>query len=771
MQSLKKWFPFSPNAGDSLIRREKWTRDIMQLMLIIECAAVPLLAILTIFKVLDFSNTLVIYILIAITLPFWLLSRSRHWRWSRYFPALLCFGLGIYASTSYLAPVSPLFFAFAVFLSGMLLNALLQRIIVIIAIFTYAHITLVFHATTLVNDLGAIITTLFLLISIATLQEYYFNQVNQLVIRQNDINQTLSEEINRRKEVENILVESEAQLRRLTEYTTDLVAEITPEGIFKYASPSYRTTLGFDPQNLIGTNALDLVHPDDLPYVLKIMEEASSDKKPHTVQLRCFHENGSIVFVETSGTPLFNQYDQLEAFIISSRDISYLQEAEARRIASEQVQENVISFIPLGIHMYKLLEDGNLIFTGYNPAADKILGIKHAALIGKRIEDAFPNLETTDIPDHYRETAQYGIPWANNEVVYTDNKIIGSYDVHAFRTTDMDIMVMFSDVTEKHHTSLALKASEEKFSKAFHTSPDSVNINRLKDGLYIDINEGFTKLTGFERSDVIGKTSLDLNIWADPADRDRLVMGLREKGYVDNLQAQFRYKDGSVRTGLMSARVIEINSEKCILSITRDISDRIESEKKIITAHENLENAYAETLLGWVHALELREHETADHSRRVVDLTMQMLNFYNFSDNQRMDIYRGALLHDIGKIGVPDQILLKPGPLTDEEWKIMRNHPIYSREMIQKIPYLAPSLDIPYCHHERWDGTGYPRGISGDEIPLPARIFAVVDVYDALLSDRPYRKAWSEAEAIKYLNEQRNKHFDSRVIDNFLKLI
>lgn len=771
MRSLKEWLHQFRNNDDRFIRREKWTRDILRLMLIIQSAAVPILLLLTLLKVLDLKNTLVIYILIGLTIPFWMISKTNHWKWARYFPSFFCFGLGIYASTGYLAPVSPLFFALAIFLSGMLLNILMQRIMVGIAIIAYAYSTLVFHATTIVNDLGAIITSLFLFIGIATLQEYYYNQVSQLVTRQENINQTLSEEINRRKELENTLIENENQLRRLAEYTTDLVAEISPEGIFRYASPSYLTTLGYDPINLIGTNALDLVFPDDLTYVLRIMSEAAEDKQPHTVQLRCLHANGSIIFFETSGSPLFNQNDQLEAFIISSRDISHLHVSEAKRIASEQVQENVISFIPLGVHMYKLLDDGNLIFTGYNPAADKILGINHAGLVGKRIEDAFPSLDSTDIPNHYRETARYGIPWVNNQVIYTDDKIIGSYDVHAFRTTAMDIMVLFSDVTEKHHTSLALKASEEKFSKAFHTSPDSVNINRLKDGLYIDINEGFTKLTGFERSDVIGRTSLELNIWADPADRERLVTGLREKGFVDNLQAQFRYKDGSIRTGLMSARIIEINNEKCILSITRDISDRIEAEKKIILAHQNLENAYGETLLGWVHALELREHETADHSRRVVELTMQMLNFYNFSDSQKMDIYRGALLHDIGKIGVPDQILLKPGPLTDEEWKIMRNHPVYSREMIEKIPYLIPSLDIPYCHHERWDGEGYPRGIAGDEIPLPARIFAVVDVYDALLSDRPYRKAWKEKDAKRYINDQRDKHFDARVVENFLKLV
>ncbi len=122
-------------------------------------------------------------------------------------------------------------------------------------------------------------------------------------------------------------------------------------------------------------------------------------------------------------------------------------------------------------------------------------------------------------------------------------------------------------------------------------------------------------------------------------------------------------------------------------------------------------------------------------------------------------------------MGVPDNILLKPGPLTDDEWAIMRNHPDYARELIEKIPYLVPCLDIPYCHHERWDGSGYPRHLSGDGIPLPARIFSVIDVYDALLSDRPYRPAWREEDVIQYLKDQKGYQFDAMIVDRFLAMI
>src|SRR5581483_9371106 len=133
-------------------------------------------------------------------------------------------------------------------------------------------------------------------------------------------------------------------------------------------------------------------------------------------------------------------------------------------------------------------------------------------------------------------------------------------------------------------------------------------------------------------------------------------------------------------------------------------------------------------------------------------------------------VRRGALLHDIGKMGVPDNILLKPGKLTDEEWEIMRRHPQYAFDLLTPISYLRRSLDIPFCHHEKWDGTGYPRGLKGEEIPLVARIFAVVDVWDAVTSDRPYRPAWTKDQALKHIQEQSGSHFDPRVVRTFLDM-
>lgn len=188
-------------------------------------------------------------------------------------------------------------------------------------------------------------------------------------------------------------------------------------------------------------------------------------------------------------------------------------------------------------------------------------------------------------------------------------------------------------------------------------------------------------------------------------------------------------------------------------------------------AFVSLEVAYNATIEGWAKALELRDRETEGHSERVTELTVRIAERMGVPKEGLRYIRWGALLHDIGKLGVPDSILLKPGPLTEEEWAIMRQHPLYAYEMLRDIPYLSRALDIPLYHHERFDGKGYPKGLKGKEIPLPARIFAVVDVYDALTSDRPYRKAWPREKALEYIESEAGKAFDPEVVQVFLEVV
>ncbi len=187
-------------------------------------------------------------------------------------------------------------------------------------------------------------------------------------------------------------------------------------------------------------------------------------------------------------------------------------------------------------------------------------------------------------------------------------------------------------------------------------------------------------------------------------------------------------------------------------------------------SNEELQIAYRATLEGWVRALDLRDKETEGHTKRVTALTEELARKMGVDDASLVHIERGALLHDIGKMAIPDGILLKPAALTPEERILIQKHPVYAYEMLNPIKFLHPALDIPYCHHEKWDGTGYPRGLSREDIPLAARIFAVVDVWDALVSDRPYRKGLKPADVKEKIREDAGKHFDPQVVDAFLGL-
>ena len=185
----------------------------------------------------------------------------------------------------------------------------------------------------------------------------------------------------------------------------------------------------------------------------------------------------------------------------------------------------------------------------------------------------------------------------------------------------------------------------------------------------------------------------------------------------------------------------------------------------------NLSRAYDATLESWAQVLEQIQFEIAGHTQRVLKLTMRLSTRLGLRGKGVTHIRRGALLHDIGKLGVPAEILHKPGPLTEKEWQVAKQHPVYAREWLSSIQVLRPALDIPYCHHERWDGTGYPRGLGEELIPLPARIFAVVDSWDMLTHDCVYHDAWPREKALEYIREQAGKRFDPRVVEAFLEQI
>jgi len=244
---------------------------------------------------------------------------------------------------------------------------------------------------------------------------------------------------------------------------------------------------------------------------------------------------------------------------------------------------------------------------------------------------------------------------------------------------------------------------------------------------------------------------------------------LANSGILDTWMMPLTDRTGTVFwiTGGVTLAMILVVTVVLVIRMNRFLLNSLKAERQ---SSAELERTYDKTLEGWAHALELRDIETAGHCHRVCEITKRLAGKAGLENGGLVDLHRGSLLHDIGKMGIPDSILLKPGKLTGEEFRQMQEHTTYAYDLLAHIPYLIKALDIPYCHHEKWDGTGYPRGLKGSGIPLSARVFSVVDVYDALISDRPYRMAWSEEQALAYIKERSGTEFDPSVVEAFTKL-
>jgi PAS domain S-box-containing protein len=326
---------------------------------------------------------------------------------------------------------------------------------------------------------------------------------------------------------------------------------------------------------------------------------------------------------------------------------------------------------------------------------------------------------------------------------------------------------------EKIRMQDALTERESQFRLLAENASDM--ISRLStDGIILYVSPACETLLGFSPEELTGTSALN---FVHPEDREvvsDLFFGNTSEGKINTVAFRATHKNGELIWLETSSRaIIDPKTSRTVevQTASRDITERKNAEKELQTAHDNLQAAYEKTIEGWVRALDLRDRETEGHTQRVTELTLKVAKTLGYSEEELSHIRRGALLHDMGKIAIPDEILQKPGPLTEEEWKVMRRHPEYANNMLAAISYLHPALDIPLYHHERWDGSGYPRGLKGEAIPKIARLFAIIDVWDALSSDRPYRKKLPRADVIAYLRENSDHLFDPNLVEVFLSVI
>ncbi|MFZ5881667.1 MAG: histidine kinase N-terminal 7TM domain-containing protein [Chloroflexota bacterium] len=441
--------------------------------------------------------------------------------------------------------------------------------------------------------------------------------------------------------------QSEAYFRALSENSAEGVALIDKDGKFTYITPTEEKILGYDPGQVIGFHAFEIVHPEDLPRAIAALR-------------RCMEQPDSLTLVD-----------------------------------------------------YRA---------------------RHADGSWRRLEVSLKNL--------LHEPSMRGV------------------------------VANFRDITERTQAAEALSRSEAYFRALVENAAEGVAILDAE-GNFAYIVHKEQSLTGYTYEETIGR-SVFRHIHPDdlPGLLQAFQDGVRTPNAIITREYRLQRKDGS--WGHYEVTGHNLLHDPHIAGIVinyRDITERKHAEQAVEQHAADLAQAYDNTLAGWARALELRDELTEGHTRRVTELTLDLARALNVSGEELSHIRRGALLHDIGKMGIPDSILRKPGSLTAEEQRIMQLHPQYAFEMLSLIPFLRPALDIPYCHHERWDGNGYPRGLKSEQIPLAARIFSVVDVWDALTSDRPYRKAWSRNKARKYLLSKAGTHFDPQIVEFFLQMI
>jgi PAS domain S-box-containing protein len=404
-------------------------------------------------------------------------------------------------------------------------------------------------------------------------------------------------------------------------------------------------------------------------------------------------------------------------------------------------------------------------------AVHALYGVELA--IGAKVEDVV----TVDAD---RELLLANLARAHAGDTHTDGAWYGSDDAGRFyytityapvrrHETVIGVAAVAVDGTELLRAREALERSQEKFGAAFMASPNAINLNRLSDGMYLEINQGFTSLTGYTSADVEGRSSIELSIWDDPADRARLVEGLKAAGSVDRLEALFRRKDGSVTVAEMSARMISVDGEPCIMSVTRDISERKASEEALEASHARLERMNRDVVETLGRVVETRDPYTQGHQERAARLCRQIAAHMG-ADEADIDILEtSALVHDIGKLSVPAEILTKAGTLTPLEYAMIREHPRSTYDILKDIAFDAPIAEIALQHHERMDGSGYPDGLVGDAIHPSARILAVADVVEAMATHRPYRPALGLGAAAEELQQNPAK-YDQAVVAAFISL-
>lgn len=601
-----------------------------------------------------------------------------------------------------------------------------------------------------------------------------------------------------RKRSEQALQNSQRRNELLVEATTDGIVLETLDGRIIDCNEIAEKMYGYTREELLTKRVVDLVSPDflvDKPDYIdwEIKHSAMVSDIPNR------RKDGSIFPVEVS-TRLATIENQTVA-VAYIRDITERKKTEQAIVESEEKFRTLAQTAAAGIFIHK---GGPYLYV--NPKWIEITGYSEEELLQKEFLSIFATGSHTVVEKHFQDRLQ-------------NDRSVKRYEAEIFTKTGQTKWVDITtsgiiyqgmeaiigtavDITDRKQKENELEMVA-KISEALRValSREEIRPTVLREIMnFLDVDGAL--ISTIENSDAPEILDRALGCF-EPADMTRLKVSEGLTGHIIATGKTYTNHDApndpyfsfpkmlqsltslagvplitkgeTIGALLIGAAHIltenEIRLLKTIGDMTASAIHRSDLYEQTSAQARELKQAYDATLEGWAHALELRDKETQGHSLRIANLTLKLAGRMGYKETSLENVRRGALLHDIGKMGVPDTILLKPGSLNEDEWALMRKHPEYAREMLIALPYFSDAIDIPYCHHEWWDGSGYPRGLKGNEIPLAARIFAIVDAWDALISDRPYRKAWSKRDALSHIIDQSGNHFDPEVVNSFVQML
>lgn len=615
----------------------------------------------------------------------------------------------------------------------------------------------------------------------------------------------------------------ERRFRAMIEHSAEAITLLSGKGKVIYGSPSTEEILGLPLEQFLGSSCLAFIHPDDQPQAQTAFRKALLNPRLGiTTEVRFCHGDGAWIWLAGTFTNLLHDPD-VGAVIANYRDVSHKHVQAADLKAREEHYRFQAAFdqSPTGIAIlgldgsWKRINQAFAAMLGYSVEELKNLTIaaishpdEHQADLERGLEltitgqlhyeKRFVHKNTSvvwarvhfslviDGANHYilkqieniteEKRFQTEVQQLNFQLEKRLARLSALREIDTALVSSLDLSLTLGLILDQICKQLGVQAANvmlyypESLSLRFYIGrgfrTSSVRNSWVRLGTPLGGLVGLDRMTMvipnvFVRKDLIGSY---MEFLQNEGIQSFVGLPLLAKGEL--LGVIEIYHHTALEPDHEMLEYLELLAGQAALAI-----ENTKVLRALQYSNTELAMAYDETIEGWSRALDLRDKETEGHSRRVTEMTVRLARAMNINEGEIIQIRRGALLHDIGKMGVPDEILLKPGKLTDDEWVMMKKHPDYAHELLAPIGFLGAALDIPYAHHEKWDGTGYPRGLHGERIPLAARIFAVVDVWDALKSDRPYRSGWTTERVIEHITQSSGTHFDPRVVTNFLALL